>query len=61
MKKLVDYINDVVAELKKVVWPSKDTLVSSTVVVIVISLLFAVYILGVDKILNQIVGLILQN
>jgi preprotein translocase subunit SecE len=59
MKKLILYVNDVVAEMKKVVWPTRDALLYSTMLVIVISLVFAVYIMVVDKILNQIVGLIL--
>jgi preprotein translocase subunit SecE len=61
MKKLLEYINDVMAELKKVNWPTRDALFYSTVVVIVVSLFFAIYILGVDKVLNQIVGLILKS
>jgi preprotein translocase subunit SecE len=59
MKKILLYLNDIVAEMKKVVWPTRESLVYSTVLVIVISTLFAVYILIVDKVLNQIVGLIL--
>jgi len=61
MKALINYLNDVVAELKKVVWPTRDMLISSTVVVIVISLLFAFYIMGVDKLLSQVVGFILRE
>jgi preprotein translocase SecE subunit len=59
MKKILLYLNDIVAEMKKVVWPTQEALIYSTVLVIVISMLFAVYILVVDKVLNQIVGLIL--
>ena len=59
MQKIVQYLNDIVAEMKKVVWPTQEALIYSTVLVIVISMLFAVYILVVDKVLNQIVGLIL--
>lgn len=59
MKKIISYVNDVVAEMKKVVWPTREALLYSTMLVIVISVVFAVYIMVVDKILNQIVGLIL--
>ncbi|OGJ88067.1 MAG: preprotein translocase subunit SecE [Candidatus Raymondbacteria bacterium RifOxyA12_full_50_37] len=61
MQKLILYLNDVVAELKKVVWPTRDMLTQSTIIVIVISLLFSIYILGVDKVLNFIVGFILRE
>jgi len=61
MKALILYLNDVVAELKKVVWPTRDMLIASTMVVIVISLIFAFYIMGVDKILSEIVSLILKE
>ncbi|OGS37195.1 MAG: preprotein translocase subunit SecE [Elusimicrobia bacterium RIFOXYB2_FULL_49_7] len=59
MKKIVLYLTEVVAELKKVVWPTRDMLFYSTILVVVISLMFAFYIMVADKILTQIVGLIL--
>jgi preprotein translocase subunit SecE len=61
MQKFILYLNDVVAELKKVVWPTRELLYHSTVIVMVISLIFAIYIMGVDKILNYVVGFILQE
>jgi len=61
MKALINYLNDVVAELKKVVWPTRDMLIASTTVVIVISLIFAFYIMGVDKLLSEVVGFILRE
>ncbi len=61
MKAVVQYFKDVAAELKKVVWPTKEVLITSTFVVILISLVFAAYIMGVDWILNKVVGLILEG
>ena len=60
MNAIIAYIYDVVAELKKVVWPSRDMLIGSTLVVIVISVIFAIYIFGVDKLLSLVIGLILD-
>ncbi|MFH0921726.1 MAG: preprotein translocase subunit SecE [Fibrobacterota bacterium] len=60
MNAIITYFNNVVAELKKVVWPTRDMLVASTLMVIIISLIFAIYILGVDKLLSLVVGLILE-
>jgi len=60
MTALINYFNDVVAELKKVNWPTREMLITSTVVVILVSLAFALYIMGVDKILNFVVSFILK-
>ena len=61
MKALIQYFNDVAAEMKKVVWPTREMLVASTVIVIIVSILFAAYIMGVDWILNRVVGFILEG
>ena len=39
---------DVLAEMKKVTWPSRNEVVSTTVVVIVATVVFAVYLWGCD-------------
>ncbi|MBL8029528.1 MAG: preprotein translocase subunit SecE [Fibrobacteres bacterium] len=57
----MQYINDVIAEMKKVNWPTREMLVASTVIVIIISLLFAAYIMGVDWVLNRVVGFFLEG
>lgn len=43
MKKLIAFFNDVVAEMKKVVWPSRDKVLDNTRVVIVSTILLAVF------------------
>ncbi|TXT48871.1 MAG: preprotein translocase subunit SecE [Spirochaetes bacterium] len=45
MKKIVQFFKDSYAELAKVVWPSRDDVVSSTKVV-VISVVFMALVLG---------------
>lgn len=45
MKKIIQFFKDCVAELKKVVWPSKDDVVAS-VKVVVISTIFMACVLG---------------
>jgi preprotein translocase subunit SecE len=52
------YIKDVVAELKKVTWASREELMGSTSVVIVLSLLLSGFLLVVDFILSRIMKLI---
>jgi preprotein translocase subunit SecE len=61
MKALIQYFNDVVAEMKKVVWPTREMLIASTVIVIIVSLLFAAYIMGADWVLNRVVGFFLEG
>ncbi len=51
MKKIIQFFKNSFAELKKVVWPSKSEVVSSTKVVIVSTLIFAVILGLVDFLL----------
>lgn len=52
MEKLKKFLKEVVAEMRKVTWPTKDELVGSTIVVIVVSLIVAIFIGIVDRILS---------
>ncbi len=54
MKFIKKYIKQVIIELKKVSWPSKIQTINQTVLVIVISIVTATYIGGVDYLLQQI-------
>ena len=51
MKKLIQFVEDSVAEMKKVVWPSRDEVQSSTKVVLVSTVMFALVLGVVDFIL----------
>jgi preprotein translocase subunit SecE len=53
------YWNETVAELEKVTWPSKDELVGSTIVTVVVSLILGFFIFGVDLTLARGVSTIL--
>jgi preprotein translocase subunit SecE len=48
MKKIVQFFKDSYGELKKVVWPSKDSVIASTKVVLVSTLLVSVFLAAVD-------------
>lgn len=43
MKKIVEFFNDVVAEMKKVVWPSRDKVMDSTRIVIISTIILALF------------------
>ena len=58
---LVAFAQECWGELQKVTWPSRETVVRLTVIVILISVLIAVYIFGFDNfftwaVTQQIVG-----
>lgn len=48
MKKIVQFFKDSYGELKKVVWPSKDSVIASTKVVLVSTLLVSLFLAAVD-------------
>lgn len=48
MKKIVQFFKDSYGELKKVVWPSKDSVIASTKVVLISTLLVSVFLAAVD-------------
>ena len=59
MKIIKKYIRQVTAELKKVSWPSKEQTINKTVLVIIVSTIVAIYIGGLDLILQEIMKLLI--
>ncbi|ABB24810.1 preprotein translocase subunit SecE [Pelodictyon luteolum] len=53
------YYRDVVAEMRKVVWPSKEELKDLTVVVLTVSGLLALFTFLVDWVINFVMGKLL--
>ena len=60
MDKVLDYIRESRAELKKVTWPTKQQLWYSTIIVIVVSAIASAYLGLVDLILTGIFSKIIQ-
>ena len=58
-EKIFGFIGDVRQELGKVSWPTRDELLGSTYVVIIISGILAVFIFGVDRVLTAVIHLFL--
>jgi len=56
----VSYIKEVTSELKKVTWPTKKQTIDMTILVVIISLVVAIYLTGVDFILNKIITAIIK-
>ncbi|MDP4173208.1 MAG: preprotein translocase subunit SecE [Bacteroidota bacterium] len=53
-EKIINFVNDIVKEMKKVTWPSKDELKESTTIVIVVCLVIAAFTFLIDYVINQI-------
>ena len=50
------FLTQVRNELERVTWPSKKEVYATTVVVILTSMFFGVYLWGIDLLLNVVVG-----
>jgi preprotein translocase subunit SecE len=53
-EKIVNFVNDVVKEMKKVTWPTRDELKESTTIVIVVCILIAIFTYVIDMSVAQI-------
>lgn len=54
-EKILNFFSDVVKEMKKVTWPTKDELRESTVIVIVTCVILAGFVYLIDMILSNII------
>jgi preprotein translocase subunit SecE len=52
--KIKNFVNDVVKEMKKVTWPSREELKESTAIVIVVCLIIAAFTFVIDYAITQI-------
>jgi len=56
----IRFFNEVVAELKKVTWPTRDETVKLTVVVIAISVIVGAFIGGLDSLFLKLTTLLFK-
>ncbi|MGQ9805369.1 MAG: preprotein translocase subunit SecE [Chlorobiales bacterium] len=54
-ERIGNYYNEVVAEMKKVTWPSKDELRESTLVVLTVAGVLALFTFVIDESLNLLI------
>ncbi len=52
--KIINFFQDVVKEMKKVTWPTKDELFESTKIVIVACLILSAFTYVIDMLINQV-------
>ncbi len=60
-KNPIDFIKEVKIELAKVAWPTRDTVIKLTAVVIGVSALVAVYLGGLDYIFAKAIELLVKK
>jgi len=58
-KKAIGYLKDVRQEMSKVTWPTRAELWESTLVVLALSGILAIFVFGADLSLSKLVNLIL--
>ncbi len=56
MKKVLEFFKSVRREWFKIVWPSRDSVVRATIMILVFSAAAALFFFVVDSLLNAIVG-----
>ncbi len=54
-EKIIKFFTDVYKELNKVTWPTKEELRDSTIIVLVVCLIFSLFVYGVDTLVSQII------
>jgi preprotein translocase subunit SecE len=59
-EKIIAFFEDVVKEMKKVTWPTKENLQESTVVVLVVCLVIAAFVYVIDQGLSLLLKTILS-
>ncbi len=57
IKKLQEFIENVRKEMAKVSWPTREELLNSSIIVVVVSLIFTIYIFLSDVIISRVVEL----
>jgi len=55
------FLNEVRSELKKVTWPSRREVYSTTLVVVATSILFGFYLWGLDLVFSRVMSLVLKR
>ena len=58
MNKIEKYFKETMAEMRKMTWPTKDELIGSTIVTVVVSFIVAIFIGIVDRILMELIKVI---
>ncbi len=58
MRKIQAYLEEVLAEMRKVNWPKRKELVSSSVITLLATVVLSLFIFGADRVITQILDVI---
>ena len=58
MKKIQAYLEEVLAEMRKVNWPKRKELVNSSVITLLATVVLSLFIFGADRVITQILDII---
>jgi preprotein translocase subunit SecE len=61
MKDVIQFLNEVRLELNKVVWPKVDEWIGSTIIVLVLVLVFALYLKAVDTGFSELIKYVIKT
>jgi len=61
LKRMKQFISEVVAEMKKVSWPSREELIGSTVVVFAVVAILSLYIGVLDVVINKVLEIVVTR
>ena len=58
--KIKNFFREVKVELKKVVFPSREDVIGSTKVVLVLVIIIAVFLVLIDMVLSKLIGMVVK-
>jgi preprotein translocase subunit SecE len=61
MKDVIQFLNEVRLELSKVVWPKVDEWIGSTIIVLILVLVFALYLKAVDTGFSELIKYVIKT
>jgi preprotein translocase subunit SecE len=59
--RITNYLKGVRAEVARVSWPTRNEVISLTVLILVMTIIVTIYLWGVDGILATILGFLVRN
>lgn len=61
MNRVLDFLGEVRVELSKVVWPTPNTTIRLTVIVILVTITVGFFVGGIDFVLTKLLEILLQK
>lgn len=59
--RFVQFYRETAAELRKVVWPTREQAQNLTIIVVIVVIIMAIFLGGIDAVLTQLLRIILER